>query len=86
MSLSSSPAADELAATDGDDDDAVVNVVAALAEDDEGFFSLSWGLRERLCGVSAAQTWRGRPRVELRGSEVARGLACEARTFRSCIL
>ena len=85
LSSSSSPAADELggtAATVGDDADVVV--VAALAADD-GFFSLSWGLRERLWGVSAAQTRRGRPRVELWGSDLARGLACEARAFRSNI-
>ena len=86
---SSSPlsaAAAELAGTAAVGDTAVV--VAALADEDDGFFSLSCGLRERLCGVAAARTWSDRPRGELRegSEEVARGLACEARAFRSCIL
>mgnify|MGYP007125040230 FL=1 len=59
-------------------------VAVAFVDDEDGCFSLSWGLRERLCGVAAARTWSDRPRGELRGgSEEVRSLACEARAFRS---
>ena len=71
---SSSPAPAELGGTAAAGD---VAVVAAPADEEDGFFlCLSWGLRERLCGVAAARTWSDRPRGLPRGgSEAARGLA-----------
>lgn len=81
---SSSPAAEELEGTAAavccdDGDDVVAATAAALADDDELFSCFCcWGLRDRLRGVAAAATWRGRPRGELRDSPLQRVRACEA--------